>query len=41
MVEPRNENQRLDRERYLEGVSPGEVCAGPRNPLLWEREAEG
>lgn len=37
MAAPANDNQRADAVRYLQGVSPGEVCAGPRNPLLWSR----
>lgn len=36
MAEPVNDNQRLDWERWLPGVRPGEVCAGPHNPLVWE-----
>ncbi|GAB4821533.1 hypothetical protein N2152v2_008579 [Parachlorella kessleri] len=41
MTEPCNENQRVDWERYLGGVSPGQVCAGIRNPLIWERGGVG
>jgi ectoine hydroxylase-related dioxygenase (phytanoyl-CoA dioxygenase family) len=40
MAAPVNANQRADAARYLEGVAPGEVCAGPRNPLLWPRQEE-
>jgi len=37
MVEPCNDNQWADAARYLEGVEVGDVCNGPRNPLVWEK----
>ena len=38
MAEPLNENQRADAKRYLIGVEVGNVCDGPLNPILWEKE---
>lgn len=36
MTKPVNANQRRDSRDWLPGVKPGEVCAGPNNPLVWE-----
>jgi hypothetical protein len=32
-------NRRFDRDVWLQGCEPGELAAGPRNPVLWRREA--
>ncbi|PSC71311.1 phytanoyl-dioxygenase [Micractinium conductrix] len=37
MTEPKNDNQRRDSRDWLPGVRPGEVCAGPNNPVIWQR----
>jgi ectoine hydroxylase-related dioxygenase (phytanoyl-CoA dioxygenase family) len=36
MTKPVNANQEADAARYLQGISPGEVCAGGLNPLAYE-----
>ena len=37
-TEPANDVQRFDLAMWLKGTQPGEVAAGPRNPLLWPAE---
>lgn len=37
VTEPVNKAQENDRQKYLGGLEPGRVAAGPLNPLLYER----
>jgi len=32
-------NRRFDRDVWLAGCEPGELAAGPKNPVLWRRGA--
>lgn len=32
-------NRRFDRDVWLSGCEPGELAAGPKNPVLWRHEA--
>jgi hypothetical protein len=32
-------NRRFDRDVWLAGCEPGELAAGPKNPVLWRRDA--
>lgn len=38
MAEPINNNQRLDHDRWLPGIVPGNVCDSHLNPVVWSRD---
>jgi ectoine hydroxylase-related dioxygenase (phytanoyl-CoA dioxygenase family) len=38
VAEPANEAQRVDRRIWLDDIAPGAAAAGPKNPLLWQRD---
>ncbi len=40
MVEPINNNQEADVQRWLPGIKPGEVCASHRNPVVWSASSK-
>jgi hypothetical protein len=37
VTEPENDAQRVDLDRWLPGLAPGDLAASELNPLVWSR----